>query len=403
MKILLLSFYFPPDLSAGSFRADALVQALTPQLPAQAEVHVLTTRPNRYASAELNAPQREQRGSVHIERIDLPAHQSGMLDQARAFVAYARGVRRHVAGQTYDLVIATSSRLMTAALGAYVAGRCGAPLYLDIRDIFVDTLKDVLPGWRGRLLLPAFDFLERWAVKRAAGLNVVSDGFKPYFLARYPGLQLDGFTNGVDDDFIAVDWGTEAPVNSSVKTVLYAGNIGEGQGLHRILPALAAAAGAQYRFLVIGDGGRRNDLLEALQTAGIDNVEWKPPVPRRELLQLYRQADVLFLHLNDYEAFAKVLPSKLFEYAATGKPVLAGVGGFAAGFARSEVSNAAVFAPCDAKAGHAALQALNIGWTDRSAFVQRFARTNIMREMAKRLLGFVAPSTQPVKERVSAH
>jgi len=31
-------------------------------------------------------------------------------------------------------------------------------------------------------------------------------------------------------------------------------------------------------------------------------------------------ADVLFLHLNAYKAFEKVLPSKIFEYAATGRP-----------------------------------------------------------------------------------
>ena len=56
---------------------------------------------------------------------------------------------------------------------------------------------------------------------------------------------------------------------------------------------------------------------------------------------------MLFLHLGAHAAFEKVLPSKLFEYAALGKPVLAGVAGFAARFVREEISNAAVFPPCD--------------------------------------------------------
>ena len=43
----------------------------------------------------------------------------------------------------------------------------------------------------------------------------------------------------------------------------------------------------------------------------------------------YDKASILFLHLNDYEAFYKVLPSKIFEYATTGKPIIAGVNGFA--------------------------------------------------------------------------
>jgi hypothetical protein len=53
---------------------------------------------------------------------------------------------RHVANRDYDLVLATSSRLMTAALGALIARRKRARLYLDIRDIFVDTIGDVSPG-----------------------------------------------------------------------------------------------------------------------------------------------------------------------------------------------------------------------------------------------------------------
>ncbi len=45
-------------------------------------------------------------------------------------------------------------------------------------------------------------------------------------------------------------------------------------------------------------------------------------------------SDILFVHLNDLEAFHKVLPSKLFEYAATAEArglrcIIAGAGGAA--------------------------------------------------------------------------
>ena len=39
------------------------------------------------------------------------------------------------------------------------------------------------------------------------------------------------------------------------------------------------------------------------------------PVSRDELRIFYDQSDFLFLHLNDYQAFRKVLPSKIFELA----------------------------------------------------------------------------------------
>ena len=69
-----------------------------------------------------------------------------MAGQSRAFAEFARRALEIVAERSYDLVFATSSRLMTAALGAWIARRKHAALYLDIRDMFVDTIGDVLPA-----------------------------------------------------------------------------------------------------------------------------------------------------------------------------------------------------------------------------------------------------------------
>lgn len=128
MKLLVLSFYYPPDLSAGSFRAQALVQALLEQLPDDAQVDLITSVPNRYRTYAVQAPQLENYPRLSIRRVPLPAHSSAMLDQSKAFLAYARGVLLAVRGQRYDLIYATSSRLMTAALGAGIARRHRTPL-----------------------------------------------------------------------------------------------------------------------------------------------------------------------------------------------------------------------------------------------------------------------------------
>jgi glycosyltransferase involved in cell wall biosynthesis len=168
--------------------------------------------------------------------------------------------------------------------------------------------------------------------------------------------------------------------------VVYAGNIGEGQGLHAILPQLAARLGRRVRFLVIGDGGRRELLLERLRLAGVDNVEVLPPMPRPALLEAYLRADILFLHLNKYAAFERVLPSKIFEYAATGKPIWAGVRGHAASFIAAEVSNAAVFAPCNAADAIQKLDGLILRDQPRCEFVMRYGRRNIARAMADDIL-----------------
>lgn len=389
MKLLILTFYYAPDLSAGSFRTTALVQSLAAAAP-QAEIDVVTALPNRYRSFSVEAAESEIHGNVRIHRFALPPHASGMLDQSKAFSSFALQVLRHVHGRRYDLVFATSSRLLTAALGALVARRSGARLYLDIRDIFVDTIKDVLPHRFATLTHPAFSLLERWTMRRADRINLVSTGFAEYFRTRYPRQRLSFFTNGIDDEFIAAATvpTVREPGRDAAATILYAGNLGEGQGLHAIVPALARALRGRARFVIIGDGGRRKALQAGV--AAIDNVEIRPPVNRDALIAAYRQADVLFLHLNDYDAFRKVLPSKLFEYAAMGKPILAGVAGQSADFIRAEIENAAVFPPCDAAQAVAAFDSLALHDTPRPAFVEKFARARIMAAMAGEILEVAA-------------
>lgn len=388
MKILILSFYFPPDLSAGSFRAKALVDALREVMPNDLAIDVITTMPNRYHSLLEDAPREETDGAVTIRRISLPGHKSGMADQARSFAAYARQVRRLTADARWDAVVATSSRLMTAALGMHVARRAGAPLYLDIRDLFTDTMQDVLATSPLRVLLPGFRLLERQTLRRARRVNLVSAGFLPHVKAIAPQHDYRVFTNGIDDEFLNRNTWIADKKSGARPLVLYAGNIGEGQGLHRILPQAARLVGDRARFRVIGDGGRRRQLEEALAAAGVDNVELRAPVPRAILMQHYEEADILFLHLNDHRAFHKVLPSKLFEYAATGKKLLAGIGGYAADFARTEIPDAEVFTPCDAEGMSAALERLIRADppTDRQAFREKYARRAIMRQMAEDIL-----------------
>lgn len=387
-RILILSFYYRPDLSAGSFRTTALVEALREQHSSELKIDVITTLPNRYSSFDSQAQAQENDGQLNIRRIKLPTHHSGMLDQAKAFAHFAREASKLVKGQQYDLVYATSSRLMTAALGAWIASRTNVPLYLDIRDIFVDTIKDVLPKKVALLFKPLFSVIERWTINRAVHVNLVSRGFEPYFKARYPKQSLSYFTNGIDEEFLSQKAASGSSVRGPI-TVLYAGNMGEGQGLHAIIPAIALRLGNRVNFKLIGDGGRRSQLEKSLAETGANNVELVAPMPREALIKEYLAADILFLHLNGYEAFKKVLPSKIFEYAALGKPIWAGVSGYAAQFLHEEVSNAAVFSPCDTEQALRAFEQLDIRDAPRDAFVRKFSRKLIMREMAADVLACV--------------
>ncbi len=397
-KILVLSFYFEPDLSAGSFRTTALVNALLDQDP-DVLVDVLTTMPNRYGTFTSAAPAEEVRARVRIRRVALPAHKSGIRDQSRAFIHFFQKARRLVVGEHYSLVYATSSRLLTASLGAILARRIRAPLYLDIRDIFVDTMADVLPRKLAPLITPFLALLERWTINSATHVNLVSRGFANYFGKRYARQSFSYFSNGIDEVFLASTPADTVSERSDRVRVVYAGNIGEGQGLDIILPRVATRLSDRVEFTVIGDGGRRAHLEQELAAARVQNVTLLPPMPRRALIDEYHRADVLFLHLNDYDAFRKVLPSKIFEYAALGKPVWAGLAGYSAEFVSDEVRNAAVFKPCDVDAAVMSFTRLDLRGTPRPEFIAKFRRSSIMQLMATDLLRVARGVSAPIPTR----
>ncbi|WP_417592047.1 glycosyltransferase family 4 protein [Parasphingorhabdus sp.] len=398
MKILILSFYFPPDLSAGSFRTSALVDALKRLGHEQLEIDVITTQPNRYSQIADTVDAIEDHGWLRIKRIELPAHNSGMRDQSVAFAKFAKKVLDLTKGNNWDMVYATSSRLMTAALGAHVARRLKLPLYLDIRDLFLDTMNDVLSGSHARHLLPVFKWLEKKTFQKATRMSIVSEGFLDHLCGITSSSKFSVFTNGIDEIFLTSDFRktTKSTDPTSLPCILYAGNIGEGQGLHHILPQAAVALQDIARFRVVGGGGRAPLLHSMLDQTGLPDgvVETSSPVPRAELLEEYRQADILFLHLNDYDAFRKVLPSKIFEYAATGKPVVAGVAGHAADFLKQHVPHAEVFDPCDVNGMIAAVKkAVKApAHVDRSDFCHAYARSAIMDRMAKEMLTLISSS-----------
>lgn len=386
MRILFLTFYFEPDLCAGSFRNTPLFKELLNQLTPKDFVHVVTTHPNRYKTFQAEGATLEEGENFRINRIRIPKHKSGFTDQAKSFRVFYKEALKITKTEKYDLVYASSSRLFTAFLGRRIASIRKIPLYLDIRDIFVDTMKDIFKD-KKYIQLPIVACLkqiEKYTFSKADHINLVSEGFQRYF-QKYSFPVYSFFTNGIDEVFLNL------PPTDSVKVgglpvITYAGNIGSGQGLEKIIPDIAARLEGRYLFRVIGDGGTRILLEQAIAAKHLSNVEILNPMSRAALIEEYQKADFLFLHLNDLEAFEKVLPSKIFEYAVFNKPIIAGVKGYARQFILDNLKDSIVFDPTDAEDLFRKLEAYRALVVSHEVFVRKFSRQNIMWEMAHSII-----------------
>ena len=390
-RILYLTFYFEPDLCAGSFRNTPLAKELASQLHGKAIVDVITTLPNRYKSFAVDSPEEEKIDNLTIRRINMPGHKSGFIDQMNSFKHYFFQAKKIVKNKQYDLVFASSSRLFTAYTGYVLAKKLKVALYLDIRDIFTDTMNDVIKSRFIKIgLIPVLRFFERRIFRYASHINLISPGFHSYF-QQYKTPNYSFFTNGIDDDFILDknDPGNTIDTDKPI-VITYAGNIGEGQGLHKIIPMAALLAGEEYLFRIIGDGGAIGLLKNEIKKLKVKNVLLEKPVKRKKLIEIYKESHFLFIHLNDYKAFEKVLPSKIFEAGAFPRPILAGVKGFARQFILENIDNVIFFEPGNANDLINKLAQYTYHCESRESFIQAYRREEINKSLAASIRSYLS-------------
>ncbi|MDC0225512.1 glycosyltransferase family 4 protein [Gammaproteobacteria bacterium] len=394
MRILVLCYNFPPDISAGAFRMHSFVKELEKNVDDDSCIEIITTTPNRYLHYQPDSMNDFSSKKIKIKRVNVSKISKGFVGQVLGFLKYSLAVIFFTSIRKYDLVFSTSSKLMTGFLGALISRMKSAKLYLDIRDIFSETIEDVFDKKVSIFMLPIIDLIESYAVNRASVINLVSKGFEPYFVEKYPEKIYSFHTNGIDEEFIEFfsikninNRYTKIKSNeSTIIRILYAGNIGEGQGLEKIIPDIAIKMNDKIHFQIIGDGSSKESLHEILFKRNIKNVWLEDPIPRDQLMDKYLEADILFMHLNDYDAFKRVLPSKVFEYASTGLPIWAGVSGYCKLFLDQHIQNVQTFTPCDADDAISKFESLKLDFRKRTDFIEIFSRKHISKRISEDFL-----------------
>lgn len=381
MRILFLSLYFQPDYGPGAIRNTLIAQALAQREDVEA-VDVITSLPNRWQAQDSAIADEEQDGKLSIVRLPLRWAKRGLVYQIVGFFLFFMAALNHARKNDYDLVYTTSARLGSGVLGALLSRSKCAQYYLDIRDLFLDSISDFNQSLPLRLMMPVLRALFHFSVRRADKVNVLSADFAPDIQKIAPDTPISEFYNGIDADFI-VPMGTSAKPDvpePAIKTILYAGNIGFGQSLHSVVPSISPLLPEGWELKLIGAG--RNAVELADRTAALPNVSTHPPVARTALIDSYLDADVLMLQVNDVPAFKKSMPSKFFEYAATRKPILAGTDGFLNRFVdENEIDGVYFFRPNDAASFIEALSRVELKQFDRADFIAQWRRENQVQAM----------------------
>ena len=370
MKILLVSWYFPPSNRIGAVRIGRLAsylldrghdikivtcqdppynQTLPHDFPQERVTRAkwvdvnalpvaLAQRLKRSPKSDIRSENpseatipTSQRGSTQPSRFrhlksflsSAYTHVINWPDQRIGWLPYALGAGRRVLKDwSPDLVFASAPPFTTLLAGALLSRSARAPLVLEFRDRWWDDPYYPPPAW----LRALNRFVERRLASSAAGLSTVSEPWAETYRARY-GKPTIVIYNGYDSEILAkLEERPETPASDAEPhlRIVYTGGIYPGRRDPSLLFQAIGRLGEAGQAIEVAFYGTAPELVLPLaEQAGVrDNVTLHPEVSHKEAIARQSEADVLLLMQWSDPREQGNVPGKFFEYMGSRRPIL---------------------------------------------------------------------------------
>ena len=332
MKILLCAINYAPELTgAGKYNAEMMEW-----LSAKGHQVRVVTAPPYYPEWKVAEGyhgwqySREVIGAVEVWRCPLwvPGHLTGLrrIVHLISFSISALPMLIRQAAWRPDVIISIEPTLFAAPATLVLARITRAHAWLHIQDFEIDAafeLGILSRPWLRRMVLRAEQFL----LRQFDRVSTISPRMQQRLDVK--GVQRKKqimFPNWSDVESIfplqrPSIYRQRLRLKPDQQVVLYAGNMGEKQGLDMVVELARKFQGETgVCFVMCGEGSAAEDLKR--QSHDLDNMLWLPLQPLESLNELLNLADIHILPQREGAADL-VMPSKLTGMLASGRPVLA--------------------------------------------------------------------------------
>ena len=331
MRILFFTENFPPETNAAATR---VYERACYWASWGHEVHVITCAPNfpygRLFPGYANRwHQVESMSGLRVVRVKTYiARNEGVIRRTLDFLSFmATGLIAALFERRPDVIVSTSPQFFAAVAGWMAGVLRRAPFVFELGDLWPASITAVgamKPSFALRLL----ERFELFLYRRSAAVVALTQAFKADLVRRgIPADKIAVVINGVDlvrysprarDEALTKQWRLEGKF-----VIAYVGTLGMAHGLANVLDAAALLRErSDIRFLLVGPGAEREDLMAQAARRGLGNIVFGEPQPKEAMPAVWSACDVALVHLKDSPAFAEVIPSKMFEAMAMGLPIL---------------------------------------------------------------------------------
>ena len=330
MKILLVTQHFPPEKVA----VRRLYEFAQYFRKGGHDVTVLTAMPN-YPDGII--PDAYRGKFFHKEYMDgievyrsyvLPASNAQPKKRMLGFVTFLASSLLHsfrLKGK-YDVVLASSPPVTSALLGYILSRMRRAKLVLEIRDLQPE-MGEQYGSLNKSVFTEVIRKMMRFVYKRAWKIVCVTDGLTNWMRERFPQDRVSTIKSGVGDNFInSHSNGIRKKYGWEDKyLILFCGTMGTVRTLEPIIESARILSDEkQYHFVFVGDGQKKDTYRQLANQYGLNNISFIGLQPLEQIPYFLHAGDILVDCLKDVPFAQSVLPVKMFEYMAAGKPIVFG-------------------------------------------------------------------------------
>lgn len=334
MRILFITDNFPPEVNAPATRT---FEHCKEWVKKGTDVTILTCTPNFphghvYEGYKNRLYQTEMMDGIRVIRVwSYIATNSGFFKRVLDYMSFAFMAFLVGLFQKYDVVIATSPQFFTAWAGWGISKIRRKPWIFELRDIWPESIRAV-GAMKHKRALDWLEIIELGLYKDADKVVAVTEAFKSNLIQRRINSEkIEVVTNGSNIDLFfprEKDYGLLQSLNLENKFIIgYIGTHGMAHTLDFIVQSISKIDDGNIHFLFIGDGSMKKKIIEMASELSLKNITFLNPIAKEEVPRYLSIIDVSLAPLIKSDTFKTVIPSKIFEASAMGKPTLLGVEG----------------------------------------------------------------------------
>lgn len=231
-----------------------------------------------------------------------------------------------------DVIIATSPQFFVAIAGYVLSRLKGTPFIFEVRDLWPESIVQ-LGQLKQRWVIRLLEAIEVFLYRQAAKIVVVAESSIPILVKKgispekiaviKNGVDLTLFDPAKKEPQLRRNLGLEGKF-----VVSYIGTMGLSHALDKVLEtARLLQSESNIHFLLIGEGAEKERLLQLREKYQLNNVTFLDQIDKERLPYYYSLSDLILVTLRKLPLFQCVIPSKIFEIMAMGRPILISVDG----------------------------------------------------------------------------